>query len=109
MFQVRWIAMVELPLRILWEQCEAHTQTSTHTNRSHGPHTNTNNIYVHLEAYTTVVSVLGLPPAYSRCFGQLVFWVSSPKVDLLVNSIRQAVSPAHLNNNNKSGQPSMHD
>lgn len=58
--------------------------------------------------HTSVVFVLRVSPVCSRCFAQLVFWVSSPKVDLPANSFGQAVNPAHLNNN-KSGQPSMHD
>lgn len=50
------------------------TPKHPHTNRSHGPHTNTNNNYVHLETYTTVVFALGVPPLYTA--GALVSWYS---------------------------------
>lgn len=78
----QWVNMIELPLRILWEHCEAHT--SMHANRSHRPHMNIDNIYEHTEAYyTTVVFVLAVSHVHPRCFAQLVFWVSYSKVDLL--------------------------
>lgn len=69
----------------------------------HGPHTNTDNNRVRSASYATAVFML-----YPRCFAQLVFWLSYPKADLLANRIRQAVGPAHLRNNNKSGQSCMH-
>lgn len=53
-FVVRWNDMVGLPQTI---QSEDNSQSSTHTghNRSRGPHTNTNMIYVCLEAYTQLL------------------------------------------------------
>lgn len=90
--------MVDLSLTIPWEYSKTHTQTG------HTGHTQTPTTFMLFLCWWCKAAA-----KHPWCFAQLLFWMSYPKVDLLANSIRQAVSPAHLNNNNKAGQSSMHD
>lgn len=80
-----------LPENSLW----AHTQTSSHKQVTEATQEDKQHFCAFAGLCPTVVFVSG--GAFS--WAQLLFWVTSPKVDWLPNSIRQAVSPAHLRNN----------
>lgn len=86
----------------------AHTQTSSHKRVIEATQEAKQHLCVFTALWPTVVFVSVVPSAYSRCCGQLLFWVTSSKVGLRANSIRQAVGPAHLSNN-KSAQFNMRE